>query len=128
MCYPLPVCICTNNWEYVETAEVQAEEPENRLVPNGDAPKSHTVSLVEHFSVENDGASLENLESSESGHSQNLYLNVEAPDDGHILPGTGRRINCVLLNLCIVDKDNIRLFDDKYCLPTLTPGGSFFQR
>jgi hypothetical protein len=86
---------------------VQVEEPEIRWVPNGDAPKSRTVSLV--LSMENDRDSLENLESSEPRDSQNFYLNVEAPDDGHIFLGPGRRINCLLPNLCVADKDNIRV-------------------
>ena len=57
---------------------------------------------------ENNRDSVENLESSDSEDSQNVYLNIEAPDDGHILPGTGRRVDCVLPSLCIADKDNIR--------------------
>ena len=58
-----------------ESAEVQ---PENWLVPNGDTPKSRTVSPVQYLSMENDRVSLENFESSDP---QNLHLNVEAPDD-----------------------------------------------
>ena len=94
---------------YVEGAqELQAEEPENQLILNDDGPNSGALLLVEYLFTENNGDPLENLESSNSEDSQNLYLNVEAPDDGHILPGTGRRINCLLPSLCIADKDNIR--------------------
>jgi hypothetical protein len=52
--------------------------------------------------MENDRVSLEIFESSDS---QNLYLNVEALDDGPIFPGTGRRINCDRPNYCVADKD-----------------------
>ena len=37
--------------------------------------------------MENDRVSLENLESSELEILQNLYVNVEAPGDGHLCTG-----------------------------------------
>lgn len=45
------------------------------------------VPLVECLSMENDRVSLENLESSELEILQNLYVNVEAPGDGHLCTG-----------------------------------------
>lgn len=45
------------------------------------------VPLVECLSMENDRVSLENLESSELEILQNLYVNVEAPGEGHLCTG-----------------------------------------
>ena len=58
---------------------------EIQWVPNGDAPKSRTVSLVEYFSMENDRVSLENLESSEPRDLQNLCLKCESLQNGNSL-------------------------------------------
>ena len=67
--------------------------------------------------MENDRVSSENLESSEPINSQNLCLNVEASDDGHILSGDASIVSCPIFALPIRTA-----FEVKCCLPTVDLG------
>ncbi|KJA22136.1 hypothetical protein HYPSUDRAFT_215946 [Hypholoma sublateritium FD-334 SS-4] len=96
--------------EVQELREGDIFEGRASLLVSAYIPPKQTPSLeAESMEVDDDN---EVSMSSPSGSSSTIanqisFVPFEGPADGHILPGYGQRIDCVLPVVCIADEDNI---------------------